>query len=66
VQCVNPFSEAVKLPSGSVLGRFHSVQEEDVGPSLRDATEGPQQRLSQGRGTVPAHVQELYEMACTA
>jgi len=50
VQCVNPFSEAVKLPSGSVLGRFHSVQEKDIGPSLGDATEGPQQRPSSGRG----------------
>jgi len=64
VQCVNPFSEAVKLPSGSVLGRFHSVQEKDIGPSLGDATEGPQQRPSPGRGTVPPHVQELYKSAC--
>jgi len=55
VQCVNPFSEAVKLPSGSVLGRFHSVQK-NTGPSLGDATEGPQQRPSQERGTVPPHV----------
>jgi len=64
VQCVNPFSEAVKLPSGSVLGHFHSVQEENIGPSLGDATEGPQQRRSQGQGTVPSHVQELYKAAC--
>jgi len=64
VQCVNPFSEAVKLPSWSVLGRFHSVQEENIGPSLGDATEGPQQRQSQERGTVPPHIQELYETAC--
>jgi len=46
-----------------LLGRFHSVQE-DIGLSLRDATEGPQQRPSQGQGTVPPHVQELYETAC--
>jgi len=64
VQCVNPYSEAVKLPSGSMLGRFHSVQDEDIGPSLRDATEGPRQRPSQGRGIVPPHVQELYKTAC--
>jgi len=64
VQCVNPFSEAVKLSSGSILDRFHSVQEKDIGPSLGDATEGPQQRPSQGRGTVPLHIQELYKMAC--
>jgi len=64
VQCVNPFSEAVKLPSGSMLGCFHSVQEEDIGPLQGDATEGPQQSPPQGRGTVPPHVQELYEAAC--
>jgi len=29
VQCINPFPKAVNLPSGSTLGRFHSVQEED-------------------------------------
>jgi len=27
VQCVNPFTESVKLPAGSMVGRFHSVQE---------------------------------------
>jgi len=47
-----------------MLGRFHSVQEEDVGPSLGDAAEYLQQRLSRGRGTVPPHVKELYEAAC--
>jgi len=46
VQCVNPFSESVTLPSGSLLGRFHTVQEEDVGPSLGEVTEGPQERPS--------------------
>jgi len=40
VQCVNLFTEPVKLLAGSMLGRFHSVQEEDIGPSLGDATEG--------------------------
>jgi len=60
VQCVNPFSESVTLPSGSLLGRFHTVQEEDVGPSLGEATEGPQERPSVRRGTV----QELYQSAC--
>jgi len=53
VQCVNPFSEAVELPSGSVLGRFHSVQEEHTGPSLGDATEGSQQSPPKGGG--PSH-----------
>jgi len=35
VQCVNPFPEAVNLPSGSILGHFHSVQEGNIGPSWR-------------------------------
>jgi len=64
VQCVNPFSEAVTIPSGSTLGRFHSIQEKDIGPSLGDATEGPHQSPSLRRGTVPPHVQELYQTAC--
>jgi len=64
VQCVNPFTESVKLPAGSMLGRFHSVQEEDVGLSLGDTTEGARQRLSKGRGTVSPHIKELYETAC--
>jgi len=68
VQCVNPFTESVRvhgvLPAGSMLGRFHSVQEQDVGPSLGDTTEGPRQRPSGGRGTVPPHVKELYDAAC--
>jgi len=55
VQCVNPFPESVNLPSGSTLGRFHSVQEEDSGPSWETMTEGPRQRPSPGRRTVPHH-----------
>jgi len=64
VQCINPFTESVKLPAGSLLGRFHLVQEEDVEPSLGDMTKDPRQRPSGGRGTVPPHVKELYEAAC--
>jgi len=64
VQCVNPFPEAVTIPSRSTLGRFYSVQEKDIGPSLGEATEGPQQSPSLRRGTVPAHVKELYQTAC--
>jgi len=64
VQCVNPFSEEVTILSGSTLGRFHSIQEKDIGPSLGEATEGPQQSPSSRRGTVPSHVQDLYQTAC--
>jgi len=31
VQYVNPFPESVHLPSGSVLGQFHPVPEENSG-----------------------------------
>jgi len=34
VQCVNPFTEPVELSAGSLVGKFHFVQEEDVGPTL--------------------------------
>jgi len=66
VQCVNLFMESVKLPAGSMLGRFHSVQEKNVGPSLGDAAEGPWQSPPKGQGTIPPHVKELYEAACGA
>jgi len=54
VQCVNPFTESVQLPPGSRLGRFHSVQEEDVGPSLEDATKGSPTAPVQRPGDRPA------------
>jgi len=69
VQCINPFPESVNLPSGSTLGRFHSVREEDSGPSWKttteslrrrvhdgeSTTESPPQRPSEGRKTTPRH-----------
>jgi len=55
VQCINPFSEAVNLPSGSILGCFHSVQKETSRPSWGATTESPRQHLSQGRRTAPYH-----------
>jgi len=45
-QCVNPFSEVLTIPSGSTLGRFHFIQEKDIGLLLGDATGGPYQRPS--------------------
>jgi len=64
VQCVNLFTEPVKLLAGFMLGLFHSIQEEDIGPSLGDVTEGLRQCSFKGWGTAPPHVQELYETAC--
>jgi len=62
VQCINPFPESVNLPSGSTLGRFHSVREEGSGPSWKTTTEGPQQHPYPGRGTVPHHTPCHAEM----
>jgi len=62
VQCVNPFLESVNLPSSSTLGRFHSVREEDSGPSWETTTEGPRQHPSQRRRTVPHHAPRHAEM----
>jgi len=64
VQCVNPFSEAVTISSGSTLGRFYAIQEKDIGPPLGDVAEGPHQSPSWRRGTVPPHVQEQYQTTC--
>jgi len=55
VQRINPFPESVNLPSGSTLGQFHSVQEEDSGPSWETTTESPRHRPSEGRRTTPPH-----------
>jgi len=53
VQCVNPVTEPIKLPAGSLLGRLHSIQEEDVGPSLGDAMEAPYSGARDGPNTHP-------------
>jgi len=36
---VNPFTELVGLPADSLVGKFHSVQEENVGPTMETAEE---------------------------
>jgi len=55
VQCINPLPESVNLLSGSTLGRFHSVQGKDNGPSRETKTESPRQRSSEGRRTTSRH-----------
>jgi len=64
VQCVNTFTEPVELPAGSLVGKFHSVQEEDVEPALETADETRRIPTRDGRGPVPENVAELYEDAC--
>jgi len=61
---VNPFSEPAKLLAGSLVGKFHSVQEEDVGPALETVGEAHRIPTRDGRGPVPEHVAELYEDTC--
>jgi len=46
------------------VGKFHSVQEEDVGPALETADEARRVPIRDGRGPVPEHVAELYGNAC--
>jgi len=57
---VNPFTELVELPAWSLVGKFPSVQEEDVRPALETADEARRAP----RGPVPEHVAELYGDAC--
>jgi len=64
VQCVNLFTKPVELPAGSLVGKVHSVQEEEVGPALETADDARRIPTSDGRGPVPEHVAELYGDAC--
>jgi len=64
VQCVNPFMKLVKLPAGSMVGRFHSVQEGDVGPLLGETTDNLCEPPQESQEPVPTHVKDLYEAAC--
>jgi len=64
VQCVNPFTELVELPAGSLVGKFHSMQGEDVGPTMEMAKEAREKPTTNGRGPVPEHWVNLYGNAC--
>jgi len=37
VQCVNPFTKPVELLACSLVGKFHSIHEEDVGLAMETA-----------------------------
>jgi len=64
VQCVNPFTEPVELLAGSLVGKFHSVQEKDVGPAMETAEEIHGVPTMNGRKPVPEHLVDLYEDVC--
>jgi len=61
---VNPFTEPLELPAGSLVGKFHSVQEKDVGPMLETADNTRRIPTGDGRRPVPEHIAELYGDAC--
>jgi len=46
------------------VGKFHSVQEEDVEPVLEAAGKVRRVPTRKGRGLVPEHVAELFGDAC--
>jgi len=52
------------LPVGSLVGKFHSVQEEDIGPALETADEAQRAPTKNGRRSVPEHLVDLYGDAC--
>jgi len=64
VQCINPFAESVRLSAGVLVGKYHSIQETDVGPALETVadSQGNLPRIKQG--AVPKHVADLYGGAC--
>jgi len=64
VQCINPYAEPVKLSSGSLVGRYHSVQETDVGPTLNATSETPNYPPKTSPGSVPVNVAGLYKGSC--
>jgi len=64
VQCINPYAEPVKLSAGLLVGRYHSVKETDVWPTLDAASETLSYPLKSGTGPVPEHVAELYKETC--
>jgi len=64
VHCVNPFPEPVRLSAGALVGKYHSIQEVDVGPALETVADTQGSPPSTGRGAVPEHMADLYGGAC--
>jgi len=60
VQCVTLFIEPVELPTCSLVEKFHSVQEEDVGPAIEMAEEACGVPTRNSRGPMPEHLVDLY------
>jgi len=63
VQCVNSFTEPLELLAGSLVGKFHSVQQ-DVELTLETVDEVQGVPARNGGGTVPENLVNLYGDAC--
>jgi len=61
---VKLFTEPVELPAGLLVGKFYSIQEKDVGPTLEMADEAWRVPTKDSRGPVPEHLVDLYGDAC--
>jgi len=64
VQCINPFMEPVRLSVEALLGKYHSIQEADVGLALETVADTQGNPPHTGRGAVPEHMADLYGGAC--
>jgi len=64
VQCINPFAESVRLSAGALVGKYHSIQEADVGPALETVADSQGNSPRTNRGAVLEHVADLYGGAC--
>jgi len=64
IQCINPFMKPIKLPTGTLVGKYHSIHEVDVGPALETGADAPGAPPRVGRAAVPEHVADLYDEAC--
>jgi len=62
VQCINPFTEPVRLLTGALVGKYHSIQEADVGPALETVADTQSYTPHTSRGAVPEHMADLYSM----
>jgi len=64
VQCINPFAESVRLSASALVGKYHSVQDTDVGPALETVTNTQGNPPRTRQGAVSEHVADLYDGAC--
>jgi len=64
VRCINPFTEPVRLSARALVGKYHSIQEANVGSALETVADTQGKPLRASRGAVPEHVADLYGGVC--